>query len=85
MKNNKGISLVVLVITIIVMIILTWIVWSNSSNVLDNSQKAVFQGDFRDAVSSISMYNTEANLRANNPDYDENLLSWDGKSERAES
>lgn len=85
MKNNKGFSMIALIIMIIVTIILAWIVISNSTETIDNSQKAVFQDDFKNAYFAVQAYNTEAVLRANNPNYAEWDLTWDGKSERAQN
>ena len=85
MKNNKGVSIIALIITIIVFIILASIIIANSTETIDKSAKAVFQGDFKNAIFALQSYNTEAVLRANNPNYVEWDLQWDGDSEYAEN
>ena len=82
-NNKKGVTLISMAITIIVIIILTSIIILSSLDTIDKGNKAVFQNDFTDAVNSLRMYNTEAVLKANNPNYDPELLRWDGESERA--
>ena len=78
MKNNKGITIVALVIMIIIMIILAGIVITRSMKTIDESQKAVFQSDFRDAVTALNTYTTNAVIRGNNKEFDIKYMQWTG-------
>ena len=59
-------------------------IWFNSTETIDKSAKAVFQGDFKNAIFALQSYNTEAVLRANNPNYsttDKNRIPAELKTE----
>jgi len=82
--NQKGISMVALIITIIVIIIIAGISMVSSTKSIDQASEVKFKNDLTEVVTALEVYNQQAYLHGI-PTYDNDDLTWDGTSERAEN
>ena len=86
MLNKKGVSLIAMVIAIIIIVIIASISLNMGYDNITKAHKSAFMTDIETLITSLQKYNTRAVGFADPMTYyDEEMLQWDGTTERAEN